>query len=259
MKLMSVVFQQFAQYRHRLSAIGILVLSTLVSLGLLIIRWIAVGYPMYRFLVWDLFLAWMPFWISVGIYVLHLRGKRNRPLMLSLGFAWLLFFPNAPYMLTEFVHLSRRHDGLWWFDLVTVIGFAWNGLMLGLLSLYTVQQVVSARLGMRQGWWMALAVLILGSLGIALGRFQRFNSWDVIRHPLSLVVGMANDVLHPEAARTGYVTAFLLCGFLLLAYLSLWAIVTLNDDEFKTASNTAIPTVRRSDICRSHARRSGLR
>ncbi len=256
---MATALNLISQNRHRLAAIGLLVMSTFVSLFLLIARWAIVGYPLYRCLVWDLFLAWMPLWLAVAIYVLHARGSKNRRLMLCIGVVWLLFFPNAPYMLTEFIHLKREQPGLWWFDLVTMLGFAWNGLMLGLLSLYAVHMVVHSRLGMRQGWWMATIVLALGSLGISLGRFQRFNSWDVIRHPISLLIGLAKDVINPGAARTGYVTAFLLCGFLFFAYLTLWAVAMLNHDPFKTVSNMAIPTVNHPrDICRHRVRRSGL-
>ncbi|HET6247805.1 MAG TPA: DUF1361 domain-containing protein [Tepidisphaeraceae bacterium] len=227
----SLSIETVLTYRHRLMAVAILVLSTLMSLGLLVVRWLAVGHLLYRFLVWDLFLAWVPFWISLAIYVLHARGSSNRRLLLGLSIAWLLFFPNAPYLLTEFVHLGFRHDGAWWCDLVITIGFAWNGLMLGLLSLYCMQKVVRERFDARRGRWMAAAVLLLGSFGISLGRFERFNSWDVIRHPFSLAAGVADQFVHPEAYPRPFAIAVLLCAFMTLAYLALWTLVMLNQDE----------------------------
>jgi uncharacterized membrane protein len=223
--------KQLSPYRQHLLAVGILMVSTLMSVGLLAIRWIAFGHLFYGYMVWDLFLAWVPFWISVAIYILHLRGSHNRRLLLSLGAAWLLFYPNAPYLLTEFVHLNRSHDGPWWCDLVVVIGFAWNGLMLGLVSLYCVHEVVRARQGERRGWWMAAIVLGLGSFGISLGRFERFNSWDILHHPLRLTAGILDQFIHPANYPKSLATAVLLCGFLSLAYLVLWTLVTLKDDH----------------------------
>ena len=68
----------------------------MASLALLVVRWIVAGRTAYPWLVWDMFLAWVPMWISMAIYTLHLRGSKNRPLLLWLGLAWLLFLPNSP-------------------------------------------------------------------------------------------------------------------------------------------------------------------
>src|SRR4051812_25503900 len=100
-----------ALYRYRVLPIIMLVFSTLASLALLTGRRLVTGRYHYSWLVWDLFLAWIPLWIAMALHVLHTRGTLTRKRMLLLGIAWLLFFPNAPYLLTEFVHLSRRHDG----------------------------------------------------------------------------------------------------------------------------------------------------
>jgi uncharacterized membrane protein len=229
--IMSSSFQGIALYRHRLLTLGVLVLSTLVSLALLLVRWVVTGHTAYHWLVWDMFLAWVPMWISMVVYILHLRGSRNKPLLLWLGFAWLLFLPNAPYLLTEFVHLGRRHNGPWWCDLMLTIGFAWNGLLLGLLSLYVMQKVVQARAGARRAATMSAVSLALCSFGISLGRFNRFNSWDVVRHPFALAAGILDELLHPFHYRTLFGSSFLLFVFLTLAYAALWALVTLNYDE----------------------------
>jgi uncharacterized membrane protein len=230
-KIMEPRHHVLAAYRHRLSILGVLVLSTLASLSLLFIRWMGGGHLAYRWLIWDLFLAWIPLWLAIGIYALHLRGSRNRPMLLSLGLGWLLFFPNAPYLLTEFVHLGRRHDGLWWCDLLMTIGFASNGLTLGLLSLFIVQKVAQDRIGTRRAAWIAATSLALGSYGIALGRFQRFNSWDVIRHPFALAARVADQFIHPMAYPTLFASAALLFGFLSLAYLGFRVMVSVNEDD----------------------------
>ncbi len=224
-------------FRYRVLVIGSLILSTLFSIGLLFIRWAIAGHPMFHWLVWDLFLAWMPMWIAMVIYALHIRGCANRGLLISLGIAWLLFLPNAPYLLTEFVHLGRRHHGVWWCDLVLTVGVAWNGLLLGLLSLFTIHHVLRERVGVGQAAWMTAGALALCSFGIALGRFQRFNSWDVIRHPIALVSSLADQFIHPLNYRKLFAMAVLLFGFLSLAYLTLCALVFLRQDERKLQEN----------------------
>jgi uncharacterized membrane protein len=139
------------------------------------------GNPFYRFLVWNLFLAWVP----VGFAVLaHKRARRGFDVVVAaLLVLWLLFFPNAPYIATDFVHLSHDPLSPFWFDAVTIASFAWMGLLLGFASLYLMQTVVRQWRGPAAGWAFAVVAIGLGSLGIYLGRFLRLNSWDALEHP----------------------------------------------------------------------------
>src|SRR3954452_18414503 len=101
------------------------------------------------------------------------------PALAVLGALWLAFFPNAPYIVTDFVHLSRDPLAPLWFDGLTIGAFAATGLLLGLGSLYLVQSAVRRELG----WVVVSAALVLGSVGIYLGRFVRLNSWDFFTNP----------------------------------------------------------------------------
>jgi uncharacterized membrane protein len=105
----------------------------------------------------------------------HDRGG-PRPLLWVLGAAWLLFLPNAPYNLTDFVHLGRADGAPLWFDAALIAAFAGTGLALGLASLLIVHQVVEARAGRIVGWAVALGSLVLSAVGVYLGRYPRFNS-----------------------------------------------------------------------------------
>ena len=136
----------------------------------------------YAFLIWNLFLAWIPFLLAVFVYD-RWRRRRGGALLLVLGGLWLLFFPNAPYIATDFVHL--QHDPLspYWYDAVTIAAFAWMGVLLGFASLYLMQTVVRQWRGAIAGWIFAFVAIALGSLGIYLGRFLRLNSWDALEHP----------------------------------------------------------------------------
>ncbi|HWE94556.1 MAG TPA: DUF1361 domain-containing protein [Tepidisphaeraceae bacterium] len=223
-----------ARYRRPLSVVMLLSLSSAVSLGLLMVRWVVGGRFIYAFMGWNLFLAWVPFGFALALYWGHFHGTLNRSRAIVLGVLWFLFFPNAPYLLTEFVHLGPRHDGPWWCDLLLTTGFAWNGLLLGLLSLFLVQRVAGERLGAKRGWMISALALALGSFGISLGRFQRFNSWDVLAKPVRLLEEVAYEIVNPAEYPKQFAMAVLLCAFLSLAYLTLLALISLGRDDVQT-------------------------
>ena len=141
-----------------------------------------------------------------------------------LGAGWLLFLPNAPYILTDFVHLGRFGGVPLWFDAALIGTFAGTGLVLGLASLLIVHRVVEARAGRVVGWLVAVGSLLLSAAGVYLGRFPRFNSWDVLTDPdslVSVVLHRATDPLgNPFLLRFGVIMS----GLLLCSYLMAWII-----------------------------------
>jgi uncharacterized membrane protein len=218
-------------HRHRLLAVATLVLSTLFSLALVIVRWVMTGHHAYGFFIWNLFLAWIPFWIACVVYYGHLRGTRRNVLMAGLGVLWLLFFPNSPYIWTDLVHLLQTRPGVaWWCDLVMALSFGWNGMLLGLVSLYLIQSVVHDRLGTGWGWMTVIAALGLGSFGIALGRFDRFNSWDLFFKPDELLLHLVGQFSHPLARPLPFAITALFFAFLSLAYLTMIALMSFERD-----------------------------
>lgn len=136
----------------------------------------------FRFLAWNLFLAWAPLVVGLVVYD---RYRRGTPLLrlTPLAALWLLFLPNAPYIVTDFVHLSAAAPAPLWFDGVELSAFAWTGMLLGFVSLYLVHAVARHRFGAAGGWTGALAVLALVSAGVYLGRVKRWNSWDLLTQP----------------------------------------------------------------------------
>src|SRR3954452_2347324 len=153
-----------------------LAVLSLAAAGLLAVRLDRVGRPAFAFLGWNLVLAWIPFVLSLGMAAVHDRDG-PRPLLWVLGAGWLLFLPNAPYILTDFIHLGRVGGAPLWFDAALIGTFAAAGLGLGLASLLVVHYVVEARAGRVVGWAVAVSSLELSAIGIYLGRFPRFNSW----------------------------------------------------------------------------------
>jgi uncharacterized membrane protein len=168
--------------RRRLATVLGLVAASLFCVALVVVRNVHTDNVNFRYLIWNLFLAWIPFVLAVFVYD-RWRRRRGGMLLLVLGGLWLLFFPNAPYIATDVVHL--QHDPLspYWFDAVTIAAFAWMGVVLGFASLYLMQTVVRQWRGAVAGWIFAFVAIGLGSLGIYLGRFLRLNSWDALEHP----------------------------------------------------------------------------
>jgi uncharacterized membrane protein len=200
-----------------------LVVLSLAATGLLAVRMDRVGEPAFVFLTWNLFLAWIPFVLAIGVAAVHDRGG-PRALLWALGGGWLLFLPNAPYILTDFIHLGRLGGAPLWYDAALIGAFAGTGLVLGLASLLVVHRVVEARAGRVAGWIVAMSSLVLSAIGIYLGRFPRFNSWDVVTDPdglVAVVLGRLADPLgNPFLLRFSIVMSTLLVG----SYLVTWVL-----------------------------------
>lgn len=205
-------------------------LSIGFSFALLVARSYYSGTTYFSFLVWNLFLAFIPFALSSFI-----KLKKNLPLpfFLVLAFIWLLFFPNAPYILTDLFHLRTRPGSPLWFDLVVILSFAWNGLLLGFVSLADMQKEVKERFGPLSSSLFAVLSLFLGSFGIYLGRFLRWNSWDLLTQPLKLLqdiwIRFANPLDHPGA----WGVTLIFSIFLGLCYLMLTQLSYATKDKSK--------------------------
>lgn len=173
-----------------------LIVSSCFSGLLLIIRIIVTDSPAYLFLPWNLFLAFVPYWIATGI-AKNVSIIENRVKLLGALAAWLLFIPNSFYIITDLFHLSRFRTAPQWFDLLLIFSFAWNGILFGIISLRRVEIIISKIRGRGFSILIVFAVMWLSAFGIYIGRFLRFNSWDVITDPISLVGEIIDMILHP--------------------------------------------------------------
>src|SRR5438132_2775932 len=158
--------------RRRLLTVLGLVAVSVFCVALVLLRFAESGSTKFGGLIWNLFLAWIPFVLAVAVYD-RCRRQGARATLLVLGALWLLFFPNAPYIVTDFVDLERTPDAPYWYDAVTVSAFAWTGLLLGFASLILMQTVVRQLRGVVSGWVLEAGALGLGSLGICFGGFLR--------------------------------------------------------------------------------------
>jgi uncharacterized membrane protein len=175
--------------------------------------------PFYRFLIWNLFLAWVPFGLAMIAFA---RAQRRVDAGVGgLLVLWLLFFPNAPYMLTDFIHLNDIAAVPIWYDALMLSSFAWTALLLGFASLYLVQMIARQVVGLAWSWVGVAGALGLASFGVYLGRFVRFNSWDALVRPgrvLDVIsTQLENPFQHPRMiAVLLALTAFLLVGYAVL-------------------------------------------
>jgi uncharacterized membrane protein len=136
--------------------------------------------PTHRFLVWNLALAWVPLVAAVAVQVL-VAARRMVAAALA-GVVWLLFLPNAPYLLSDLSHLHEASTTPW-LDLARFVSFAWAGTVVGLLSVRMIHRIVAARAGAVAGYAVVVAAAAVSGLGIAIGRFARLNSWEVLTRP----------------------------------------------------------------------------
>ena len=189
--------------------------ATTVSILIYLIRVGYTGKSTYAFLIWNLFLAWIPYVLSVGM----LRMKQAQTsLKILLFFAWLAFFPNAPYILTDLFHLGHISNAPQWFDLIMILSFAWTGLLLAFRSLLHMERLLSR-------YWKPWAVhgimgmiLCLTAFGVYLGRFGRWNSWDIIAQPDALIRDLMEMVCHPLANGQSFRFSLIFAMFLGMAY-----------------------------------------
>ncbi len=135
------------------------------------------------YLIWNLFLAWIPYIIS--LYFI----KKDIPINHFVPFfiLWLLFFPNAPYLVTDVFHIASSLSPLLWYDSLLFFFFGWIGLLMGMLSLFNIHQYLKAHLTHSVSELIIFAICFISSFGIYLGRFERWNSWDIFINPLELM------------------------------------------------------------------------
>ena len=174
-----------------------------------------------RFLVWNLFLAWIPVAFAVGF-----ASVRSRGWLIPLGLGWLAFLPNSPYLITDLVHLRDGYD-LW--RHILQYGFAaWTGIILGVVSLWLVHRRLDAECAPAIGWLVVVGSVGLCALGVVIGRFQRWNSWDLVTQPDLVVRSTLGWVRSPLTHVQSTGVAVAVAAFFGLAYLTIWAVSGLD-------------------------------
>lgn len=182
-------------------------------------------YGTFLFLVWNLFLAWVPYWFALSLdFATRIKKDLSIYSIGFLLFMWLLFFPNAPYIVTDLIHLEQRPNVPFWYDMMMLISFAWTGLILGYSSLFEVQRFLETRYSRNFAHFTTISAIWLGGFGVYLGRFQRWNSWDVFTNPLGLIRQQVDILLNPMAHWATLGVAIVLSVFMMVGYFTLNAL-----------------------------------
>ncbi|HWB27422.1 MAG TPA: DUF1361 domain-containing protein [Chitinophagaceae bacterium] len=187
------------------------------TLCLLIARVVYTGSYSYMFYPWNLFLAIVPVCFSRALR----RSSRINGKAILLVTGWLVFFPNAPYIITDIFHFTKRSEAPQWYDLLLVLSAAWSGLMAGFISLGYVERFLSKYCPVRWRFLLAWLFLFAASTGIYLGRYLRMNSWNVVTKPVRLAHAGLAFAFKPFNHAGAWAFCIACSIFLLLIYYSL--------------------------------------
>ncbi len=178
----------------------------------------------YGFLVWNLLLAWLPLVFAYGALRM---GERRLVLAAPLIGAWLAFLPNAPYLITDLIWLEGRASVMKVYDSALFFAAATCGLALGFVSLRWMQALVGRWIGKWGSRAFVLAALGLSGFGVYLGRFRRWNSWDILTDPVALLSDIATRLVHPLRYWQMWAITILFAGLLAFLY---WLFIVAGED-----------------------------
>ncbi len=219
-------FKQFIlRHRYEVAIFDLMVFASLVCVGLVAARVEYADSRRHISLIWNLFLAWIPLILAYLIYVLTWKKWALYFFLPFAVFLWLIFFPNAPYLLTDLQHLFMTSGAPLWYDVVVMVWFSWTGLLLGLVSLYLMHDIILRLFGRKSGWAFVSLVSALSSFGVYLGRFARFNSWDLFNDPKEVAFTVLGLAIEPSKRLIAFTVLFAV--FYLFVYLTLYAFAHL--------------------------------
>jgi len=209
----------------------LLCLSIVFSVLLALIRVIHTGHVDYIFLVWNLLLGGIPCFISQ--WLTQRTGWIRRPFAFSMGLlVWLLFIPNSFYMLTDLFHLiGESNDQIvpFWYDLILIFSFAWNGLILGILSIRQMEKLLKNYFPRMGELVFLYPVMWMNALGVYIGRYLRYNSWDVLTNPIQLAQDIFRLLFHPFIYQRAWGMIFCFSTLMTLMYLTLKKLASPNN------------------------------
>ena len=191
--------------------------SLFFTLSLLALRAVYTGSLTYFFYPWNLFLATVPLFFS-GLLVKQKTLNYKSILLLVL---WLLFLPNAPYLVTDIFHYQKRPPVPMWFDLILVVSGAWNGILMCMISMFRVERFLKKVFNPKLTSPIMFLLLIPCGYGIYIGRFLRYNSWDVITQPVSILKTSTHHLHHPFQSLSVWMFTFIFAFFLGIIYFTI--------------------------------------
>jgi len=205
--IQSTIVHEFRQY-------FLLFALAVFCLALLLVRAKLTQSIYLFFLIWNLFLAYTP--LGLSSLIMSRINLIEKWYFYPAFACWLLLLPNAPYIITDFVHLEKQTNVPLWFDILLIASFTVCGMLFGLASMKNMHNILSVKFSNKAATIIMAATCLLSGFGIYLGRFLRYNSWDVLHKPFALTT----DILHSLIAADTYKPAWgITIGFGTLLFL----------------------------------------
>jgi uncharacterized membrane protein len=224
-------------HKYKIGLFALLTAASIICISLVSARIAYSDSRRYTNLVWNLYLAWIPFVLAYLAYVMSWRRALMYITIPAFAFLWLIFFPNAPYILTDFQHLGDRASNVpLWYDVIMLIWFSWTGMLLGVVSLNLMQEIISRQLGRLSGWLFVLVVAALTSIGLYVGRFIRLNSWDIFQDPSGAAEDVFSWIMDPSLRSAGFIALY--TAFFLFVYLTVHAFGRMLPEGSRQSSET---------------------
>jgi uncharacterized membrane protein len=189
--------------------VALLAFVSAAAMALLSVRIVLESWH-FIFLVWNLFLAWIPLLFIKWVWEMEKRQPAPFGILMIYLSVWLLFFPNAPYIITDLKHLRSVPENMIWYDTLMIFTFSLAGFLTGLYSIRIVHRIIAHRWNDRLAWLAITASMVLSGFGIFLGRFGRWNSWDIITQPGALARGIYHSMKDPLAIKHTITFSFVL-------------------------------------------------
>jgi uncharacterized membrane protein len=209
----------FRLYFSKTELDQVLILSCFFSIGLTAVRIFYTGQWRFAWLTWNLFLALVPYLVTR--FAVHNISWIERRWKFALLFAvWLLFLPNSFYIITDLFHLEINSRIPLWFDLALIFSFAWNGILLGVVSIRQMEKMVQLNYPSIAEWQFVYPLMLLNAFGVYIGRYLRYNTWDVLANPFQLTSDIFYLLFHPVQHRFDWSMIACYSVFMTLIYLA---------------------------------------
>jgi uncharacterized membrane protein len=227
---MSRIRKLLKQHKYKVGVFVMLGASSAVCIGLVAVRMAHSGSERYSVQIWNLFLAWIPFLLAFCVHMLSWRRGVLYFVLPVFIVPWVVFFPNAQYLLTDLEHLNI--DSIvapLWYDVVLLVWFTWTGMLLGVAALNLMQDVVRRTFTRAVGWIFVFVMAGCSSAGVYIGRFIRLNSTDVFQDPAGAAGNIWGWLADPSRSSLGFVMLYTL--FFIFVYLILYMFGNMSQDH----------------------------
>jgi uncharacterized membrane protein len=219
-------FENLLRYLQNNQKVALLAFISGAAMTLLLFRMLLQDWG-FIFLAWNLFLAWVPLLFIKWVWEQEVRRQAPFGLLMVYLLVWLLFFPNAPYIITDLKHLRAVPEHMIWYDALMIFTFSVAGFLTGLYSIRIVHRIITLRWNERLAWTSVAMAMLMSGFGVFLGRYGRWNSWDIITQPGALARGIFASLRDPLAIKHTLTFSFVL----MLLYFAFHIFAELKQNE----------------------------